>query len=165
MTAQDPQMNCYCHFCGSPLRFQISRAGQAVNCFNCSMETILFIPGLPAPYPEEQYRLEFREIQWSTAEFGGRILTGTVFNSSTKNLDWVRIEFILYTEQGLPVGSTSDSMIQFGSQQSWRFKAPVMQVEAARASEPLLSCEYGRVARTGPALNGALVAPAVLFKR
>jgi len=29
MLSQDSNLNCYCHFCGSPLRFQISRAGQA----------------------------------------------------------------------------------------------------------------------------------------
>lgn len=140
-------MNCYCHFCGSPLRFQISRAGQAVNCFNCGMETVLFIPGLGAPYAEEQYALQTREVSWSTNEFGVRLLCGVAINNSTKNLDWVRIEFILYNKQGIPVGTTSDCKINFPCGESWKFQAPVNQIEAVHASEALLSCEYGRVTR------------------
>jgi hypothetical protein len=149
MTRHDAKLSCYCHFCGSPLRFQIARVGEAVNCFNCSMETVLFIPGLAAPYPEQDYRLEAKDIVWGNGKFGGRHLTGTVLNLSTKNLDWVRVEFILYNKLGLPVGTTSDSLISFGSQRIWTFQAPVVQSEVVRASEPLLSCEYGRVNGTG----------------
>src|SRR6267378_47974 len=147
MLSQDSNLNCYCHFCGSPLRFQISRAGQAVNCFNCGMETILFIPGLGAPYGEEQYSIQTREAGWSTNEFGVRHLRGIAINNSTKNLDWVRIEFILYNKHGVPVGTTSDCKIGFPSGESWKFQAPVNQLEAVHCSEGLLSCEYGRVTR------------------
>ncbi len=147
MMSQGTNVNCYCHFCGSPLRFEISRAGEAVNCFNCGMETILFIPGLGAPYGEEQYAIQTREMSWSTNEFGVRHLRGVAINNSTKNLDWVRIEFILYNNQGLPVGTTSDCKISFPSGESWKFQAPVNQLEAVHSSEALLSCEYGRVTR------------------
>jgi len=147
MLSQDSNTNCYCHFCGSPLRFQISRVGQAVNCFNCGMETILFIPGLGAPYGEEQYAIQTREVNWSTNQLGVRHLCGVAINNSNKNLDWVRIEFILYNQQGLPVGTTSDCKISFPSGESWKFQAPVNQVEALNSSEALLSCEYGRITR------------------
>src|SRR5260221_682622 len=147
MLSQDSNTNFYCHFCGSPLRFQISRVGQAVNCFNCGMETILFIPGLVAPYGEDQYAIQTREVNWSSNQFGVRNLCGVAINNSTKNLDWVRIEFILYNSQGLPVGTTSDCKVSFPSGESWKFQAPVNQVDAAHASEALLSCEYGRVTR------------------
>ena len=166
MTSHDPHINCYCNFCGSPLRFQISRVGQAVNCFNCAMETVLFIPGLSAPYPQEQYSLQVREFTWSDA-IGGRQLGGVVVNSSSKNLDWVRIEFILYNQAGLPIGSTSDCQINFESNGIWKFAAPVHQPEATRASEPILSCEYGRVScdvrppvTNGSLANGSLAAGA-----
>ncbi len=147
MVSQDQNMNCYCHFCGSPLRFQISRVGQAVNCFNCAMETVLFIPGMGAPYAEENYAVHTREVSWFTNQFGVRHLSGVVINNSAKNLDWVRIEFILYNGQGLPVGTTSDCKINFPSGESWKFQAPVNQIEAAHSSEALLSCEYGRVTK------------------
>src|SRR5215475_9654198 len=147
MVLHDPCMNCYCHFCGSPLRFQISRVGQVVNCFNCSMETVLFIPGLAAPYTEDQYALQTRDVTWATNQFGVRNLIGVVVNNSEKNLDWVRIEFILYNGQNLPIGTTSDCRINFPSGESWKFQAPVNQKEAVRPSEVLLSCEYGRVTR------------------
>jgi hypothetical protein len=150
MTSHDPHINCYCNFCGSPLRFQISRVGQVVNCFNCSMETVLFIPGLSAPYPEDQYLLQVREVVWGDTQFGGRQIGGVVVNSSAKNLDWVRVEFILYNQAGLPIGSTSDCLITLASQAVWKFAVPVHQPEAVRASEPLLSCEYGRISRNPP---------------
>src|SRR6266571_2453755 len=91
-------INCYCNFCGSPVRFQISRAGETVNCFDCGMETVLFIPGLESPYSEDQYVLEAREIKWGKNQFGLRQVEGVVENKSAKHLDWVRIEFILYAE-------------------------------------------------------------------
>ena len=146
-----PGINCYCHFCGSLLRFQIARAGETVNCFNCCMETVLFIPGLQAPYSEEQCLLETRDIRWAESKFGMRHLQGFVENKSGKHLNWVRIEFILYGQPGCPVGSASDCLIDFPPTKLWKFQAPVSQGEALHASEPLLACEYGRVGRPGTA--------------
>lgn len=143
-------MNCFCHFCGHPLRFQISRVGQAVNCLNCTMETVLFIPGLQSPYPEERYCVKAREISWKQNQFGLRTISGVIFNESGHYLDWVRVEFILYNSNGLPIGTTSDCLIDFSTQTVWQFNAPVSQTEAILASEPLLSCEYGRVAQPRP---------------
>ncbi len=156
---QPPGMNCYCNFCGTPLRFHIERAGEAVNCFSCGMETVLFIPGLQAPYSEDQYVLEARETKWAMSSYGARLLEGVVENKSSKHLDWVRIEFILYGQAGLPVGSTSDCLIGVPPRKLWKFRAPVSQPDALHPSEPLLSCEYGRVLRPKavPAANGAIV--------
>jgi len=145
MVSQDPCINCFCHFCGTPLRFQISRVGETVNCFNCAMETVLFIPGLEAPYPEERYRVEVREIQWQTSDLGLRYLTGIVTSKTPRILAWVRIEFILYNEQGLPVGSTSECQTDLAGYESWKFRTPISQNDAVKASCPLISCEYGRI--------------------
>jgi len=148
-------MNCFCHFCGSSLLFHICRAGELVNCFNCGMETVLFIPGLQAPYSPEQYVLETKEIRWTNNPFGFRYLEGIVENKSLKHLDWVRVEFILYRQPTLPVGSTSDSICSFAPGKLWKFRAPVSQSEAVEASSPLLSCEYGRVvSRTDRLVKG-----------
>ena len=138
-------MHCYCNFCSTPVRFHISRAGETVNCFNCAMETVLFIPGLGAPYAQDQYSLEAKELAWGENQFGVRQLTGVVVNQSLKNLDWVRIEFILFNNSGLPVGSTSDCLLNFSAQKSWKFHAPVCQPDASRYSQALVSCEYGRI--------------------
>ena len=151
MNAHDPSLNCFCHFCGHPLQFQISRVGQAVNCLNCMMETILFIPGLQSPYPEHRYSLQADEISWIQNQFGLRKISGFVTNKSGQFLDWVRVEFILYNKDGLPIGMTSDCLISLSAQSTWNFNAPVSQPEAAKASEPLLSCEYGRISRPIPA--------------
>jgi hypothetical protein len=158
-----PGIQCYCNFCGTPLQFEISRAGEAVNCLNCCMETVLFIPGLEAPYPGEQYVVEARDIRWGTNQFGVRQLQGTVHNKSAKHLDWIRVEFILYGQQGLPVGSTSDCLTGVSPGKVWDFQASVAQGDAVKASAPLLTCEYGRIATAQPAaspngpvrLNGA----------
>ena len=155
-----PGINCYCHFCGNLLRFQIARAGEAVNCFDCGMETVLFIPGLQPPYPEFQSVLEVKEIRWAKNRFGVRHLEGLIENKSAKHLDWIRIEFILYERLGCPVGTTSDCLISVPPGKVWKFQAPVSQAEALQASEPLLSCEYGRVhvPRTAPASNASIPA-------
>ncbi len=147
MKVPNANVNCYCHFCGHPIRFQISRVGETVNCFACSMETVLFIPGLEPPYAEERYVLEPREISWSTNELGVRTLVGVVENCSQQDLDWVRVEFILYDKASVPVGTTSDSLLKFPARKLWKFRAPVAQRDADRSSTPLLSCEYGRVSR------------------
>ena len=140
----------YCHFCGSPIRFQIGRAGEVVNCPDCGMETVLFIPGLGTPYLQQEYALTCSEVLWEVSPLGLRKLRGVVENHAPKDLDWVRIEFILYNGLALPVGSTSDCQINFRSGKRWAFHAPVCQKDAVRASEPMLSCEYGRIVRPGP---------------
>src|SRR5262249_36808853 len=124
---------------------------------------VLFIPGLDAPYPSHQYVLEALDVRWGTNQFGVRQLQGSIHNKSTKHLDWLRIEFILYGQQGLPVGSTSDCLTGVPPGKVWDFQAPVAQGDAVQASAPLLTCEYGRITATQPAaspngpvrLNGA----------
>jgi hypothetical protein len=121
------------------------------------METVLFIPGLQPPYEEERYALETREVVWTKNEFGVRTLMGVVENCSMRDLDWVRIEFILYDRSSVPVGTTSDCLLKFSARKLWKFRAPIAQSDVERASEGLLSCEYGRVTRsklTGLGRNG-----------
>jgi hypothetical protein len=109
------------------------------------METVLFIPGLPGPYPEERYRVEVREVEWIKNQFGLRYLAGVVMSRTQRHLDWVRIEFILYNDQGLPVGSTSECRTELEPNGLWKFQTIVSQVDAVKVSDPLVSCEYGRI--------------------
>jgi hypothetical protein len=145
MAMKFPGINCYCHFCGGILRFQIARAGETVNCFDCGMETVLFIPGLQPPYSEFQSVLEAKDIRWAKNPLGMRYLEGLVENKSAKHLDWIRVEFILYNRLGVPVGTTSDCLISVPPGKVWKLQAAVSQPDALQASEPLLSCEYGRI--------------------
>jgi hypothetical protein len=167
MQMYHPGINSYCNFCGTPLRFQISRAGETVNCFNCCMETVLFIPGTSAPYAQEEYVLEARDVQWSEGRFGVRNLVGAVENKSRKHLNWVRIEFILFSQPGSPIGTTSDCLLTCPPGRIWKFQAPVSQKEAQHASHPLLSCEYGRILspKSGLILNGVTGAPSMRNSR
>ncbi|PYJ07710.1 MAG: hypothetical protein DME25_03255 [Verrucomicrobia bacterium] len=135
---------CFCHFCSTWLRFQISRAGQTVNCPYCLMETVLYVPEQAPPGAPKKCRLELRKIAWTASELGYRCVAGEVFNSSRENLAWVRIEFILFSSAQSVIGSTSDCLIDFPSRKAWKFKAPVFNGEVVRASLPILSTEYGR---------------------
>ena len=43
---------CNCNNCSQPIEFPAEMAGQTIECPNCKLETILFIPP-PPPKPEE----------------------------------------------------------------------------------------------------------------
>lgn len=141
---------CECNFCGSAVTFEISRAGELVNCQGCGMETVLFVPGVAQPYPQEQYFLQAINIGWARTPLGFRNVVGTVINTSDRNFDWVCIEFTLITREAVPVGETSDCLISFPAKGIWRFRAPVFQAEAVGVGAPLISCEYGKIAVPKP---------------
>jgi hypothetical protein len=136
---------CECNFCGGALRFEISRANQLVNCHECGMETVLFIPGAERPYPQEEFFLQPTNIGWAKSSLGFRNVVGLIVNDSNKDLDWVRIEFTLVNREAMPVGSTSDCLINFPIHGVWRFQAPVFQNDGLGVGEPLISCEYGKI--------------------
>src|SRR5262249_26867012 len=125
MAVKDPLVTCPCNFCHSPVQFQKARVGEAINCSNCGMETVLFSPGSESPYAREKYNVEARNITWATKPLGGRNLVGEVINRSASYLDWVRIEFVLYDQTGTPVGHTADCLIEFPPGKVWNFSAPV----------------------------------------
>ena len=143
---------CECNFCGGALHFDGSRAGELVNCQDCGMETIMFIPGRDQPYPTNEYLLEATNIGWSKTMFGTRNVVGMIVNTSNRDLDWVRVEFTLVNRQALPVGSTSDCLIDFPADGVWRFQAPVCQHDAVGVSAPLISCEFGKLFAPKPVI-------------
>ena len=115
------------------------------------METVIFVPGSDRPYPAEQYSLRATNIGWSKNHFGMRNVIGTVVNSSPHDLDWVRVEFTLVNREGIPVGSTSDCLIDFKANDVWHFQAPVSQLDASGVGAPQLSCEFGKLVVPRPA--------------
>src|SRR5439155_14675322 len=95
---------CFCNFCSTWLRFQVSRAGHAVNCPYCLMKTVLYVPEEGEPHPPRKCRLELRRIAWAASELGYRCIVGEVVNPSQNDLDWVRIEFILFSSAQSVIG-------------------------------------------------------------
>jgi len=153
MKATERLQSCECNFCGSAIAFEISKSGELVNCQNCGMETVLFVPGVAQPYPQEQYFLQATNIGWSRTALGFRNVVGTVINTSDRNFDWVRIEFTLVNREAAPVGGTSDCLIGFPPKGIWTFRAPVFQAEALGVGAPLIACEYGKIKVPKPVLQ------------
>ncbi len=158
MLMEDKNVTCFCNFCSTWLPFRISRTGETVNCPNCTMETVLYLPEASRPYPLDKYAVEIRKIRWEVSQLGFRRIAGEVVNSTPSDLDWVRIEFILFNQVETvlfnqvetAVGLTSDCLIGYQSGAVWKFRAPVFEDQAVRASLPSLSTEFGKVAQGGP---------------
>jgi hypothetical protein len=122
------------------------------------METIMFVPGGEQPYPLNEFLLEATNIGWSKTAFGTRNVVGMIVNTSNRDLDWVRVEFTLVNRQALPVGSTSDCLMEFPAESVWRFQAPVCQSDAVGVGAPLISCEFGKIFAPKPVATPALIA-------
>lgn len=137
--------SCACNFCGAEVRFEVSKAGELVNCENCGMETVIFTSGSELPYPAEQFVLKAVNIRWFKNPLSFRNIIGEVQNTSNKDLDWVRIEFALVNREAVPVGIASDCRIGLQANEIWRFSAPVFQADAVGVGAPLISCEFGRL--------------------
>jgi len=114
------------------------------------METVLYLPEAGRPYALDKYAVEIRKIRWEVSQLGFRRIAGEVVNSTPSDLDWVRIEFILFNQVETAVGLTSDCLIGYQSGAVWKFRAPVFEDQAVRASLPSLSTEFGKVAQGGP---------------
>jgi hypothetical protein len=101
---------CTCNFCGTAVRFEISKAGELVNCESCGMGTILFTPGSEPPYPVENFFLKVANMRWSKNPLGFRNILGEIVNTSHKDLDWIRIEFELVNRETVRLGTASDCL-------------------------------------------------------
>ena len=59
---------------------------------------------------------------------------GTVQNNSDKEFSWGKIEFNLYDSNGAQVGSALAVQSNLEAHGTWKFKAPVLEREAAKAT-------------------------------
>ena len=157
MSPTDHKENAACQCCGKTIPCQVSRLGETVNCPHCLMETVLQLPNTPAPYPHYKYALEVESLSWAPSDTGYRCITGEVVNYSPSNLNWVRIEFILYDENEAAIGLTSDCLMDFAAGQRWKFRAPVFEPAVSRASRPTLSTEFGRVRHPVESISGPIM--------
>jgi len=145
MSFDDPaKAVCFCNFCGNSLRFQPLRAGEAINCLHCGMETILYAPDTGQPFPKER-RVTVENIRLEITDLGLRYLVGEVVNASAGRLNWIRIQFFVFDKNSMMTGATSDSHLNFGAGQTWNFRAPVFNKEAVQASVPDFYCEHGKI--------------------
>jgi|ERR1051325_3846744 hypothetical protein len=154
MSLTDRKEKAACNCCGNAIPFQVARLGETINCPHCLMETVLHLPDAPAPYPPYKYALEVERIGWEMSELGFRCITGEVVNYSQSNLDWVRIEFILFDEAEAAIGLASDCLLEFRAGLTWKFRAPVFEKNVARASRPMLSTEFGKISTPGDSGRG-----------
>src|SRR6266436_3124681 len=47
MASEVQRVTCICNNCSQHLEFEVSNAGQTVQCPHCEMETVLYIPNAP----------------------------------------------------------------------------------------------------------------------
>ena len=145
MPFEDPATAvCFCNFCGNPLRFQPLRLGEVINCVHCGMETALYAWDIEQPHPKDR-SVTVQNVKLETNDLGQRTLVGEVVNDSAGDLNWIRIEFMLYDKTSLLTAVTSDSHFNLLAGTTWAFRAPVFHKEAIHASLPIFSCEHGKV--------------------
>ncbi|MGE5550536.1 MAG: FxLYD domain-containing protein [Bacteroidota bacterium] len=60
-----------------------------------------------------------------------RYITGTVKNNSKREYEYVQIEFNLYDKFGTQIGSTFDNLNNLEPGGTWKFKAMILEDEAA----------------------------------
>jgi hypothetical protein len=77
--------------------------------------------------------LEVEDWGWTTGDYGIRYLTGTVKNLGSRKYSYAQIEFNVYDESGAQVGSTFDNINNLEPHGTWKFKALVLEDDAARA--------------------------------
>lgn len=77
--------------------------------------------------------LEVVDFDWKVGEFGNKYLVGTVKNNSDKQYSYVQVEFNLYDESGVQVGSTFANVNNLEPYGTWKFEAIVIEDNATRA--------------------------------
>ncbi len=135
----------FCHFCGGPLPFDSSRVGELVNCPACLMESTLDAPDANGICRLKVFGIETRILNWEANPETGARITGHLCNATGHDLDWARVDFVLYDAKGVPLGLATDHMRDLGEQIAWEFTAPVPWPTAVRASFPVITTEHGRV--------------------
>src|SRR5262249_36400477 len=134
-----------CNCCGAWLIFQTSRAGEMVNCPECFMGTMLYVPDQFRSRLHPDADFEIRKIKWTLNRFDCRFIQGELVHRGKNGLDWVRIQFTLYNGLVPQVGPASDSLVGCSIGRVWKFQAPVHDPLVVRAPLPIIPPEFGRV--------------------
>ena len=73
------------------------------------------------------------EWSWATAEYGNRVISGTVRNNTNREYGYVQVEFNLYDSQDVQVGSTLANVNNVEPHSTWKFEAMVIEDNASKA--------------------------------
>src|SRR6266404_568414 len=73
---EERNVTCLCNCCGAWLVFQAHREGEMVNCPQCFMGTILYLPEQGLTQVHSDLDFEFRKIRWDASGYGTRCITG-----------------------------------------------------------------------------------------
>lgn len=71
--------------------------------------------------------------KWSRTQYGTPTLVGMVRNNTDRNYRYVQIEFNLYDDNGIQVGTAFDNVTNLEAGGIWRFEAIVSEDTATRA--------------------------------
>ena len=140
---QERNIPCLCNCCGAWLVFQADRTGEMVNCPQCFMGTVLYVPEQYQAHAPSKTDFEFRRIQWEDSGHGTRCIAGELINRAEHGFDWVRVRFALYNNFDAVIGVASDLVIGCAAAAVWKFRAAVFDDQVTRASLPVISTEFG----------------------
>lgn len=95
------------------------------------------IASAPVAQPADEYIMRdgdfaLLELDSQRGEFGVLMVTGAVKNLSKRNKGYVQVEINLLDDNGDIVGSTLANVNNLAGGKTWRFKAPVLEDDAAR---------------------------------
>lgn len=77
--------------------------------------------------------LEVVGFDWGRGQYGNTVLIGTVRNNTKKTYSYVQVEFNLYDENDVQVGSTLANVNNLEPGGTWRFEAIVLEGSARKA--------------------------------
>lgn len=77
--------------------------------------------------------LEVVDFDWGRGQYGNTVLIGTVRNNTKKTYSYVQVEFNLYDENDVQVGSTLANVNNLEPGGTWRFEAIVLEGSARKA--------------------------------
>jgi len=139
--------SCCCHFCSNEFRYPEFREGEILHCQFCGMETVpkSVVLERGKSFSAEKFRVEVGELEWLPGALGVRYIVGNLFNHSSDELCWVKVEIELYDDSGLLLGRASDHLRSLTPEQICPFKVPVLKASASRALIFDVTCEYGSI--------------------
>ena len=89
-------------------------------------------------YPSQQQASKVEELTvsswtWTYGDYGSRYLSGILKNNVNKQFNYVSVQFNLYNDRDIQVGSTLDNINNLEPYGTWKFKALVLEDEATKA--------------------------------
>ena len=74
---------------------------------------------------------EIRNTRIETGEYGNKKIVGILENISGSKKSYIQIQFTLYNDEGVQVGSTMANTNNLDDDGKWKFEAMIMEEEAS----------------------------------